>query len=78
MEIEQRCLALTRIPHQFLARPRPRPTRSKGIMVALGAALTGRSGLATAGPKFVKGLGHRLGVLSIPRWFLVRTCIYWS
>jgi hypothetical protein len=32
-------------------------------MVALGAALTSRSGLATAGPKFVKGLGHRLGIL---------------
>jgi len=31
-------------------------------MIGLGAALTGQSGLATAGPKFVKGLGHRLGV----------------
>jgi len=40
-------------------------------MIGLGAALTGRGGLATAGPKFVKGPGHRLGVLSIPRWFLV-------
>ena len=34
----------------YLARPRLRPARSKGIMVGLGAALTGRSGLATAGP----------------------------
>jgi hypothetical protein len=60
-----------------LARPRLRPARSKGIMIGFGAALTGQSGLATAGPKLVKGLGHRLGVLSIPRWSLIHTCIYY-
>jgi hypothetical protein len=37
----------------YLARPRFRPARSKGIMVGLGAALTGRSGLATAGPNLL-------------------------
>jgi len=37
-----------------LARPRLRPARSKGIMIGLGAALTGQSGLVTAGPRFVK------------------------
>ena len=41
-------------------------------MVGLGAALTGQSGLATAGPKFVKDLGHRPGALSIPRWFYLQ------
>ena len=59
----------------LLARPRLRPARSKGIMIGLGAALMDQSGLATAGPKFVKGLGHRLGVLSIARWFLIHTSI---
>jgi hypothetical protein len=43
-------------PDILLARPRLRPARSKGIMIGLGAALTGQSGLATAGPKFAKGL----------------------
>ena len=45
-------------------------------MIGLGAALMGQSGLAIAGPKLVKGLGHRLGGLSISRWFLIHTCIY--
>src|SRR6201987_48986 len=56
----------------------PQTGEIEGIAVGLGAALTGQSGLATAGPKFVKDLGHRPGALSIPRWFLIQTCIYWS
>jgi hypothetical protein len=34
-------------------------------MIGLGAALAGHSGLATAGPKFVIGRGHRLSVPGI-------------